>query len=399
MLYTRCKLDLRYFLISACFRVFSSSTITSSTHAAFALDDINRRNNQNEAPDANKKIPWTNMIDLPAQQQHMKQQEFKSSEQDDVNIINDENSLISDKGCTSENGKEDFVREDKFLHHHHLSFLDNTQDETRRRIEEMNATSNNSVCFAISTSEQKKGRGTSGRVWISSKGNSFLTVAIPMDSVPVPLTLLPLKVGSIIATQVKELLISCGASDAANNVSVKWPNDVLVDGGKIAGVLIESATDQTYQTWFMIGVGVNVAVAPAVDTAGENRGRRSTCVKDHCLKCNSGGDSFENNVDKDHSFGDGMEEATALANNIARDICSWIYYADELSEQGSNNKDANAKILLNEWREWVDWEKELVVRDSTDNEIIVPLGVEPDGQLRVRGQDGRERLLMVDYLL
>ena len=79
----------------------------------------------------------------------------------------------------------------------------------------------------------------------------------------------------------------------------------------------------------MIGVEVNVLVVPAVDTAEGNWDRRSICVKYHCLKCNLDDNSFENNVDKDHLFGDGMKEATALANNIAQDICSWIYYADD----------------------------------------------------------------------
>lgn len=47
--------------------------------------------------------------------------------------------------------------------------------------------------------EQLRGRGTKGRAWIGLPGNVFLTVAIPLDKVPVPLSLIPLRVGTLIA--------------------------------------------------------------------------------------------------------------------------------------------------------------------------------------------------------
>ncbi len=47
--------------------------------------------------------------------------------------------------------------------------------------------------------EQVRGRGTKGRAWIGLPGNVFLTVAIPLDRVPVPLSLIPLRVGTLIA--------------------------------------------------------------------------------------------------------------------------------------------------------------------------------------------------------
>lgn len=47
--------------------------------------------------------------------------------------------------------------------------------------------------------EQLQGRGTKGRVWTGLPGNVFLTVAIPLKKVPVPLSLIPLRVGTLIA--------------------------------------------------------------------------------------------------------------------------------------------------------------------------------------------------------
>lgn len=53
--------------------------------------------------------------------------------------------------------------------------------------------------FAVAAREQLRGRGTKGRAWIGLPGNVFLTVAIPLDKVPVPLSLIPLRVGTLIA--------------------------------------------------------------------------------------------------------------------------------------------------------------------------------------------------------
>jgi biotin-(acetyl-CoA carboxylase) ligase len=52
---------------------------------------------------------------------------------------------------------------------------------------------------AIGASSQTKGRGTSGRAWVGLSGNVFLTVAIKRDAVPYIPTLLPLRIGTIIA--------------------------------------------------------------------------------------------------------------------------------------------------------------------------------------------------------
>jgi len=62
---------------------------------------------------------------------------------------------------------------------------------------------------------------------------------------------------------------------AANRLMLKWPNDLLLDGAKLAGVLIDSslAQDGTVD-WVVIGVGVNVASAPRVE------GRATACLAD-----------------------------------------------------------------------------------------------------------------------
>jgi BirA family biotin operon repressor/biotin-[acetyl-CoA-carboxylase] ligase len=51
------------------------------------------------------------------------------------------------------------------------------------------------------------------------------------------------------------------------SVTVAWPNDVLVDGGKVAGILCELSTDQERVSWAVVGIGVNVRAHPRLADA------------------------------------------------------------------------------------------------------------------------------------
>mmetsp|Transcript_31776 Transcript_31776/g.69812 ORF Transcript_31776/g.69812 Transcript_31776/m.69812 type:complete len:385 (-) Transcript_31776:1293-2447(-) len=270
---------------------------------------------------------------------------------------------------------------------HHLPSVGSTQDEARRILGDISNSSSNTeqvaskrhACLATSASEQTKGRGTSGRDWIGKGGNTFVTVCVPSDCiVNIPVTLLPLKVGSIVAKLVHDRLRS---QKAWARVAVKWPNDVLVDDKKIAGILIESHYDETTRkSWYLIGVGVNVAHAPTIDLVGPQRGRMSTCLASHC------------DID-----GDGVENAREMAFDVAKGIHEWI--AAAVSGGELVDKSIASDAIIREWSDWAEFGKEQVLRDKPGNEIVTPLGIEADGRLRVRGRNGREMLLAADYLL
>jgi BirA family transcriptional regulator, biotin operon repressor / biotin---[acetyl-CoA-carboxylase] ligase len=98
---------------------------------------------------------------------------------------------------------------------------------------------------------QTAGRGRHGRVWVSPPGNLFLSILVrPAD--PALLTLLPLAAGVAVA----EALESCGASSR-----LKWPNDVLAGGRKLAGILAEATSESGRLDAVVIGIGANVNVA------------------------------------------------------------------------------------------------------------------------------------------
>ena len=231
--------------------------------------------------------------------------------------------------------------------------------------------------FVVTTREQTNGRGTNGRAWMGQRGNVFVTIGIQqkhwMES-KIPLTLLPLKVGSIVADHVQRIVNSChpgGQTKDAPLVTVKWPNDVLVDERKISGVLIESSSNG----WFLVGIGVNLASAPVVDASGPNRGRPATSIMDLC-------------PDKSTSASLDEETAERFGVELAYDLHSF------LMEGGTGDQ------VLNEWKQWIDWDMELVLRDTPGQERVKITGVLPDGRIEVQHiDDGRIRTLVSDYFL
>lgn len=99
--------------------------------------------------------------------------------------------------------------------------------------------------------EQTAGRGRLGRVWTAPPGSSLMgSFLLRPGAAPGALTLLPLVAGLALAETVERHLLVAGC---AAEVTLKWPNDLLVDGRKAAGVLVELHGDAV-----VIGLGVNV---------------------------------------------------------------------------------------------------------------------------------------------
>ena len=119
---------------------------------------------------------------------------------------------------------------------------------------------NGSVCpphgVVIRAGSQLNGRGRLGRVWTSSAGNFFQSLIVT------PGINLPDGFGLAFVTA---LAIADVIEDYAADklVGLKWPNDVLIDGKKVAGVLIESgAVIGNGAAWYVVGTGVNLQSAP-----------------------------------------------------------------------------------------------------------------------------------------
>ena len=104
---------------------------------------------------------------------------------------------------------------------------------------------------------QTAGRGRRGRTWQSPKGNLMTSVYLPGRIETVKAGQLSFVAGLALADTVASLIGPDGA------VSIKWPNDVLVDGAKISGILLESgAASGAHLDWVCVGMGLNLAHYP-----------------------------------------------------------------------------------------------------------------------------------------
>jgi BirA family biotin operon repressor/biotin-[acetyl-CoA-carboxylase] ligase len=105
--------------------------------------------------------------------------------------------------------------------------------------------------------EQTAGRGRRGRAWVSPPGNLYLSLILRPDCPPGEAT----QLGFVASLAVGE---TCGAFvPPLVELHHKWPNDVLLGGRKVAGILLESESDAAGALdWLVLGIGLNVAAAP-----------------------------------------------------------------------------------------------------------------------------------------
>jgi BirA family biotin operon repressor/biotin-[acetyl-CoA-carboxylase] ligase len=131
--------------------------------------------------------------------------------------------------------------------------IDSTNEEARRR----GALGERGPLW-ICARRQFAGRGRRGRNWESPEGNLMATLLIAPGVGAADAARL-----SFVAALAVHDLVSTYAVRAA--VRVKWPNDVLIDGKKAAGILLESSghEGQDIIPWLAVGIGVNLIQAPA----------------------------------------------------------------------------------------------------------------------------------------
>ncbi|SOC10228.1 biotin--[acetyl-CoA-carboxylase] ligase [Rhodobacter maris] len=107
---------------------------------------------------------------------------------------------------------------------------------------------------------QTAGRGRRGRDWIAPEGN-FAATCVFRPAVAPPTAAL---YSFVAALALEEALRRVGGPGPV--LSIKWPNDVLLNGGKVAGILLESVSAGGAVGHLAIGIGVNLAAAPPVGT-------------------------------------------------------------------------------------------------------------------------------------
>ncbi|HSV28142.1 MAG TPA: biotin--[acetyl-CoA-carboxylase] ligase [Candidatus Omnitrophota bacterium] len=133
--------------------------------------------------------------------------------------------------------------------HIRLDSVGSTNDEIRRL-----ALSGAAADFlVVSAISQSAGRGRRGRAWVSPAGNLHFSMLLAVDGLATAAQL-----GFAAAIAIVEALTDLvpGARFTA-----KWPNDVLMDGRKVAGMLLEPVGEN----WLVLGIGIDVAACPPPD--------------------------------------------------------------------------------------------------------------------------------------
>ena len=130
--------------------------------------------------------------------------------------------------------------------------IGSTNDEAKRLARD--GAAEGTLVWAL---EQTAGRGRRGRSWVSPRGNLYVSLILRPDC--------PLR--SAVQLGFVAALAVGGALQAllrrVERLRYKWPNDVLLDGRKIAGVLLESeSVGPENPTFVIVGVGVNLTASP-----------------------------------------------------------------------------------------------------------------------------------------
>ncbi len=235
-------------------------------------------------------------------------------------------------------------------HGHYYTTLESTQDEARAaaRI----GAPDRSIYVA---DYQRSGRGRQGRTWLAAPGTALLLSILFRDTEAAPSPWRWTSLASVALVEaIDEVLVTTRAA-------IKWPNDVMLDDRKVAGILAENTWDGR-QLLAIVGVGVNVNT-PSSDLAELPSPATSLEV----------------------AYGQVVDRGELLKALIRR-MDFWL--------------EQPVPDLFNSWqaRLWGRGQRLRLLDLGQEHEVIV-LGAAPDGSLRIRLADGAERTTTTGELI
>ena len=195
---------------------------------------------------------------------------------------------------------------------------------------------------------QSAGKGRHGREWFDGKGNFMGSTVVELrEDDPPPATL-----SFVMALAVHQSVLASVGNLA--EVRLKWPNDVLLDGGKVSGILLELVGRSV-----VMGVGVNIAKAPTLPE------RKTAAIGDYVAKCTPEG------------------FLASLATHLPRLLSQWR--TQPLSDFFAAFEELSIHSLGSP----------IMVHDTDGSSITGTFAGldETDGALRLRLADGAERVI------
>lgn len=201
---------------------------------------------------------------------------------------------------------------------------------------------------------QSAGRGRQGRAWFDGAGNFMGSCAVRLSDHGPP----PASLSFVAALAVRDACAEALGSGEA--LALKWPNDVLLDGGKLSGILLEMVRGHV-----IVGVGVNLARAPDLPD------RKTAALADH------------------GPAPDLETFAASLARHFATRLADWRTYGLGVTLQAFLNCSIHAAGTA------------LTVHDAEGIKLSGTFAglEESDGALRLRLADGAERVIRAGDLV
>ena len=103
---------------------------------------------------------------------------------------------------------------------------------------------------ALSADEQTEGRGRRGRTWLNTEGALLISFAIPVNDIDpdrIPLVSIAAAIAALDAVKSQGV-----------DASIKWPNDIVINGKKVCGMLAECGFDESALAFAAMGIGINL---------------------------------------------------------------------------------------------------------------------------------------------
>jgi len=173
---------------------------------------------------------------------------------------------------------------------------------------------------------QTGGRGTKGRYWDSLAGNLHISILLQTEFDIKKNSQLPFLAANAVFETINYFSQQKGIK---LNMKLKWPNDVLIDSKKVAGILLESISLKG-KNYIVIGIGVNIEKAPDIN-------KNATCIKDWGIEIPSL-DTFLNILMGKFNT---LYEQWKSDNNFTKTRKTWMKHAYNLNkvivvDDGSN---------------------------------------------------------------
>ncbi len=208
----------------------------------------------------------------------------------------------------------------------------------------------------VVSDSQNSGRGRRGRSWVSPPGrNAYFSLMLKPDISPAKGPMVTLLMALSVALGVKDLMPK-KERETLPDVEIKWPNDVVINGKKICGILTEMSMEDSFIHYIVIGVGINVKKQ-----------------------------EFEGEISKIASSIDNEWDTNTYRSALVANIIRYFdgFYKEYLVKGDlSGIKDRYEELLVNKGRE-------VRVLDPKGEYTAKALGIDENGQLMVERTDGK----------